>query len=124
MFGRYEGCFGLVLDNIIEMDVILADGSMITVSEFSHADLYRTCEAPAINSASSLAFKHKIYGIPYPKWYVATLLFTNDMLEAFFEQMNIFGASGTQPREAVIHSFHTLNREISDLKVGTPDCLL
>ena len=76
------------------------------------------------NSASSPTFKHKIYGIPYPEWYVATLLFTNDMLEAFFEQLDIFGANGTQPREVVIYSFYTLNPEISDLKVGTPDCLL
>ena len=39
-FGRYQGYFGLVLDNIIEMDIVLADGSMVKVSELSNSDLY------------------------------------------------------------------------------------
>lgn len=38
-FGRYQGYFGLVQDNIIEMDVVLADGSAIKVSDSSHPDL-------------------------------------------------------------------------------------
>ena len=38
--GPYEGHFGLVLDNIIDMTVVIADGSKITVSESSHPDLY------------------------------------------------------------------------------------
>ena len=55
---------------------------------------------------------------------MTSICFTNDKLEAVFEQLNIVGANGTQPKETVTYSFHTLNPEISATKVGTPDCLL
>ena len=123
-FGRYEGYYGLVLDNIIEMDVVLGDGSMITVSESSHADLYWGMRGAGHNFGIVTRFKQKIYDIPYPEWYVATLFFTNDKLEAFFEELNKFGAIGSQPKEAVTYSFYTLDPEISATEVGTPDCFL
>lgn len=65
-----------------------------------------------------------ICNISYPEWYVTSICFTNDKLEAVFEQFNIVGANGTQPKETVTYSFYTLNPEISATKVGTPDSLL
>ena len=118
-FGRYEGYFGLVLDNIIEMDVVLADGSMITVSDASHRDLYWGMRGAGHNFGIVTRFNYRVYNIPYPEWYIATLVFTNDKLEAVFQLANIFGANGTQPKEAVIYGLFALNPEISATEVGT-----
>lgn len=38
--GRLQGYFGLVVDNIIDVNLVLWNGSQITVSENSHADLF------------------------------------------------------------------------------------
>lgn len=120
-FGKYEGFFGLVLDNIIEMDVVTANGAMIRVSESSHPDLYWGMRGAGHNFGIVTRFKHKIYDIPYPEWYTATLVFTNDKLEDFFEILNVFGANGTQPKEATTYSLYALNPEISATEVGTPN---
>ena len=118
-FGRYQGYFGLVLDNIIEMDVVLADGSMIKVSEFSHSDLYWGMRGAGHNFGIVTRFDYRIYDIPYPDWYVATLVFTNDKLEEVFQVLNTFGANGTQPKEATTYTLYALNPEISATEVGT-----
>ena len=119
--GRYQGYFGLVLDNIIEMDVVLADGSMIKVSESSHSDLYWGMRGAGHNFGIVTRFKYKIYDIPYPDWYFATLVFTNDKLEALFEILNAFGINGTQPKETTTYTLYALNPEISATEVGTPN---
>ena len=120
-FGRYEGYFGLVLDNIIEMDVVLADGSMITVSDASHPDLYWGMRGAGHNFGIVTRFNYKVYNIPYPEWHIANLVFTNDKLEAVFELTNTYVANGTQPKEAVIYGLYVLNPEISATEVGTPN---
>lgn len=118
-FGRYQGYFGLVLDNIIEMDVVLADGSMITVSESSHSDLYWGMRGAGHNFGIVTRFDYKVYDVPYPNWYFATLIFTNDKLEALFHALNDFSANGTQPKAATTYTIYTLNPEISATEVGT-----
>lgn len=44
---------------------------------------------------------------------MTSICFTNDKLEAVFEQLNIVGANGTQPKETVTYSLYTLNPEMS-----------
>ena len=119
-FGRYQGYFGLVLDNIIEMDVVLADGSSITVSESSHPELYWGMRGAGHNFGIVTRFKYKIFDIPYPEWYLTTLIFTNDKLEAFFQLLNTFNANGTQPKEATTYGVYALNPEISATEASAP----
>ena len=119
-FGRYQGYFGLVLDNIIDMDVVLADGSLITVSKYSYPDLYWAMRGAGHNFGIVTQFKYKIYDIPYPAWYVTTLIFTagDEKLEAVFQALNAFDVNGTQPKEATVYSLYALDPEISTTEVG------
>lgn len=112
-FGRFSGYYGLVLDSIIELDVVLANGSMITVSESSHSDLFWGMRGAGHNFGIVTRFSYKIYDIPHPDWFFSTMTFTNDKLEAVFQALNTFGANGTQPKEAVTYTLYTLNPEIS-----------
>ncbi|KAL8730099.1 MAG: hypothetical protein Q9166_004298 [cf. Caloplaca sp. 2 TL-2023] len=38
--GRYQGLYGLIADNFLEMTVVTADGSIVTANDHQHADLY------------------------------------------------------------------------------------
>ena len=118
--GRYEGFFGLALDNIIEMDVVLADGSIITVSEFSHPDLYWGMRGAGHNFGIVTRFNYRVHDIPYPDWYVVNFVFTGDKQEELFELVNTFAANGTQPAGASAYTLYASNPEIS-AEVGTPN---
>ena len=117
--GRYEGSFGLAMDNIIEMDVVLADGSIITVSESSHPDLYWGMRGAGHNFGIVTRFNYKLHDIPYPEWYVVNLVFTGDKQEELFQLINTFAANGTQPAGASTYTLYASNPEIS-ADVGTP----
>jgi FAD/FMN-containing dehydrogenase len=38
--GRYQGQYGLISDNLVNLNVVLADGSSIRVNETEHTDLW------------------------------------------------------------------------------------
>ena len=114
-FGRYQGFYGLVLDNILEMDVVLADGSLITVSASSHPDLFWGMRGAGHNFGIVTKFKYKIYDNPAPSWTAATLIFTQDKLERFYTQVNILAAG--QPKQLTGYSLFALNPQISATEV-------
>lgn len=67
-FGRYQGYFGLVVDNIISMNVVIADGSFITISASSHADLYWGMRGAGHNFGIVTSFDYKIHDQPVVNW--------------------------------------------------------
>ena len=114
-FGRYQGFFGLVLDNIVEMDVVLADGLLIKVSDSSHADLYWGMRGAGHNFGIVTKFKYKIYDNPAPNWTIATLILTQAKLEEVFTQINMF--STDQPRGLTVFALISVNPQISMTEV-------
>ena len=118
-FGRYQGYFGLVLDNIIDLNVVLADGSMVTVSESSNSDLYWGMRGAGHNFGIVTSFNYKIYDQPVVTWFAETMIFTSDKLEMFFELLNILGANGTQPVELVTYTVFAMSPEVSPTEVSS-----
>ena len=119
-FGRYQGYFGLVTDNIISMNAVLADGSLTTVSASSNPDLYWGMRGAGHNFGIVTSFYYKIYDQPVLEWFVETLIFTGDKLEAFFEKLNALGANGTQPVGLVTYTIYAISPEISKTAVRFP----
>ena len=117
-FGRFQGYFGLVLDNIIDMNVVLADGSMVTVSESSNSDLYWGMRGAGQNFGVVTSFNYKIYDQPVETWFVETMIFTGDKLENFFELLNVLGANGTQPVGLTTYAVFAMSHEISATEVS------
>ena len=91
---------------------------MITVSESSHSDLYWGMRGAGHNFGIVTRFDYKLYDVPCPDWYFATLIFTNDKLESLFHALNAFSANGTQPKAATTYTLYTLNPEISATEVS------
>lgn len=116
-FGRYQGYFGLVVDNIISLNVVLADGSLINVSASSHPDLYWGMRGAGHNFGIVTSFDYKIHNQPVVNWFFQTFIFTGDKLEAFFARLNDLGANGTQPVGLVTYSIFAMNPEISTTEV-------
>lgn len=117
-FGRYQGYFGLVLDNIIDMNVVLADGSMVTVSESSHSDLYWGMRGAGHNFGIVTSFNQRIHDQPVVDWFVETMIFTGDKLEKFFELSNILSANGSQPVGLVTYALFAMSPAISATEVS------
>lgn len=100
-FGRYRGYFGLVLDNIIDMTVVLANGTVVHVSSTSNPDLYWGMKGAGQNFGIVAEANFKIYDPPTPTWTYAELTFADaeHMIEPFFEAMNQLNLNRSQPKE-------------------------
>ena len=96
--GRLQGLYGLVSDGLIQLNVVLADGSTVTVSDEQNKDLFWAMRGAGHNFGIVTSFVTKIW----PKgsdWYYRNLVFTQNKLEPLFEAVNKLGGNGTQPKE-------------------------
>ncbi|KAL8934515.1 MAG: hypothetical protein Q9216_005873 [Gyalolechia sp. 2 TL-2023] len=99
-FGFYQGYAGLMGDNFIEMDVVTADGSEITVSESSNPDLFWAMRGAGQNFGIVTKFRYKIFDYPNGQnIFHATYHFTEDKLEILFEHLNSLLNHGTLPKD-------------------------
>ena len=116
-FGRYQGFFGLVADNVIDMNVVIADGSFLTVSATSHPNLFWAMRGAGHNFGVVTHFNYKIHDTPVTDWFLATLVFTQDKLEKFFELSNELAVNGKQDQRVVLYTLFALNPEVPSLEV-------
>ncbi|KAL8947997.1 MAG: hypothetical protein Q9222_005779 [Ikaeria aurantiellina] len=100
-FGRYMGFFGLVMDSIIDMTVVLADGAIVHVSATSHPDLYWAMKGAGQNFGIVTEATFQIYDFPTPHWFYAELTYANasSQLEPLFTAINEIDTNGSQPKE-------------------------
>ncbi|KAL9012927.1 MAG: hypothetical protein Q9173_002348 [Seirophora scorigena] len=111
--GRYQGYYGLLQDNIVDVDLVLASGEIITVSEQSHPDLFWGLKGAGHNFGIVTRFTIKLYESPVNDWYFAQFVFTQDKLEALVTQVNKMMDNGTQRRELMNYFVYAWNPQIS-----------
>ncbi|KAJ6128717.1 CAZyme family AA7 [Penicillium samsonianum] len=95
--GRQQGFHGLISDNILKLNVVLADGTTATVSNTSHMDLFWAMRGAGHNFGVVTSFEMSIYPTQVHSWYYKNYVFTQDKLEDLFEQLNVLQGNGTQP---------------------------
>ena len=117
-FGRYMGFYGLATDQIISLDVVLADGSLTKVSATSNPDLYWGMRGAGHNFGIVTQFQYKIHDRPIADWYYTIMFFTADKLEKFFELLDTLSNLGKQPKEVVVYALFTMNPQISTTNVS------
>ena len=96
-WGKWQGTHGLISDNIRSLNVVLANGSAITVSNTSHPDLYWAMQGAGHNFGVVTSFEISVWPRMYETWFQKNYIFTQDKLEPLFEQLNILNAHGNQP---------------------------
>lgn len=116
--GRLEGLYGLVLDNIIHLNVVLADGSTIAVNETSHEDLFWGMRGAGHNFGIVTSFKIKIYPMKSTTWHWHNYYWTQDKLETVFEELNKIQDNGSTPALwGASYLQISFNRTISETEV-------
>lgn len=95
--GRYQGQYGLVSDNFINLNVVLADGSTVRVNETSHEDLFWAMRGAGHNFGIVTSIEVKIYPRKGDTWHYHTYMWAQDKLETIFETLNKFQGEGQIP---------------------------
>ena len=117
-YGRYMGFYGLIADNFISLNVVLADGSAITVSESSYPDLWWAMRGAGHNFGIVTSLNQRIYKSTVDAWFYSTYTFTQDKLENVFEAVNNMMNNGTQPKELMNYIVYGWIPEISTTEVS------
>lgn len=86
--GRLEGLYGLVADGIVQLNVVLADGSEAVVSATSNENLFWAMKGAGHNFAIVTSSLVKIYPKPATTWHYHAYTWTQDKLETVFEELN------------------------------------
>ncbi|KAL8881033.1 MAG: hypothetical protein Q9198_001676 [Flavoplaca austrocitrina] len=87
-FGRYKDSLGLVLDNMVDMTVVLANGTVAHMSLTSNPDLYWGVKGAGPNLGVVTEANFKNYDFPSPRWFYAEFTFAALQLESLFEYIN------------------------------------
>ncbi|KAI1811313.1 hypothetical protein GGS20DRAFT_563641 [Poronia punctata] len=97
--GRNEGLYGLISDNIVNLNVVLANGTAIRVNSTSHADLFWGMQGAGHNFGIVTSFELKIHPRLVDTWHYHNYIWTDDKLEQIFEEIIKFHKSdnGTTP---------------------------
>ncbi|VBB79782.1 Putative dehydrogenase [Podospora comata] len=93
--GVQQGVHGLIADNLIGLNVVLANGTAITVSETSYPDLWWAMRGAGHNFGIVTSFDMKIYQVTVPSYYYRNYVFTGKHVEPLFEELNKFHANGS-----------------------------
>ncbi|KAB2573651.1 FAD-linked oxidoreductase [Lasiodiplodia theobromae] len=65
-FGFLSGLYGLTVDNLLAVEFVLADGSVVTASETSHPDLFWAARGAGASFGVATAFTFRAYEIAHP----------------------------------------------------------
>ena len=119
--GLLQGQYGLLADQILSARLILANGTVVTVSETSYPDLFWGLKGAGKNFGIVSELEYKVYDIPAgDNWIMEKITFTNDRLEDVFEWAN--GLLDIQPAEMVHFVYFTNEPEIDPDMVGPTSC--
>ncbi|KAK3394077.1 hypothetical protein B0H63DRAFT_532083 [Podospora didyma] len=98
-FGLAQGLYGLSSDNVVSMNVVLANGTAITVNENINADLFYGMRGAGHNFGIVTSLELAIHPADWmPTWYYKGYVFTADHLEALFDELNRFHGNGSTPK--------------------------
>ncbi|KAK1143241.1 hypothetical protein N8T08_006941 [Aspergillus melleus] len=95
--GRYEGLYGLISDNLVNLNVVLADGKEIRVNNKRHSDLFWAMQGAGHNFGIVTSFELKIYPRKVDSWHYHNYIWKQDQLETVFEELNKFHNNGSTP---------------------------
>ncbi|PGH03423.1 hypothetical protein AJ80_08671 [Polytolypa hystricis UAMH7299] len=105
--GWLQGHYGLIADQFVSMDIVMADGSRTIIDKTS--SLWWAMKGAGHNFGIVTAVTTKIYDIKHRDWAIETLVFGGDKVEAVYQAANDhFLTNKTQPVD-VIHWSYWLN---------------
>ncbi|KAK7913843.1 FAD binding domain-containing protein [Apiospora marii] len=110
---RYEGIHGLIADQVIQFNVVLADGSTIEVNETSHEDLFWAMKGAGHNFGIVTSMRFKIYPAEAKTWHYHNYVWRQDKMESVFRALNKINDDGATPPELVNAGSIAFNQSVS-----------
>lgn len=102
--GWLQGHHGLVADQFVSMNVVLADGSLKTVD--SSSDLFWAMQGAGHNFGIVTSLTTKVYDIQYSDWAIETLIFSGTKVQEVYQAANDYLLkNGTQPAGLINWSY-------------------
>ncbi|KAK8067444.1 FAD-binding domain-containing protein [Apiospora saccharicola] len=108
--GRMQNKHGLISDNLVQINAVLANGTAITVSQNSHSDLFWAMQGAGHNFAAVTSFELKIYPRGPDTWYHKTYIFKQDKLEKLFALLNEVDKEKFKPTHMLNFGFYFWNQ--------------
>ncbi|KAI8931400.1 hypothetical protein NX059_011730 [Plenodomus lindquistii] len=113
--GRHEGLHGMVSDNILQINLVLGDGTAIRVSPTSHSDLLWAMKGAGHNFGIVTSFEMNIFPRGPDTWHYHNYVWRGDKLEAVFSALNKLHNNGSTPVNMAINFGNFLmNNTITD----------
>ncbi|KAB5577893.1 hypothetical protein GE09DRAFT_1021750 [Coniochaeta sp. 2T2.1] len=108
--GWLQGHHGIIADQIVSMNVVLADGSLQTIDQKS--DLFWAMKGAGHNFGIVTSVTAKVYDIQHRDWAIETLVFSGDQVGKLYQAANDH-LLRKQP-EGVINWSYWLNNPAAD----------
>lgn len=110
--GWLQGHHGLVADQFVSMNVVLADGTLTTID--ADSELWWAMKGAGHNFGIVTSLTSKIYDIEHSDWAIETITFSGDKVEAVYQAANDhLIKNGTQPA-GLINWSYWMNDATSD----------
>lgn len=87
--GRLKGLYRMVLDNIIQLNIMLANSSTIRINTTSYNDLYQALRGAGHNFSIIISIETNLYPRRPPTWFYKNYIQTGDKLNNIFTAINI-----------------------------------
>lgn len=116
--GALQGRYGLVSDQFVAMNVVLANGTMITVNEKQHADLWWAMRGAGHNFGIVTSVSAKIYDVQEPNWAYESFIYTGDKVAGVFETINSNFPNGSQPVDVLTLVLFVNNHDVDPTKAS------
>jgi len=117
--GWLQGHYGLVSDQYVSLNVVLGNGSLITVDASS--ELFWALKGAGHNFGVVTSVTSKIYDLQHPNYALETLIFSGDQVEAVYQTANEqwLTCGKTQPVGLINWSYWYFDPAIDAEKVRT-----
>jgi FAD/FMN-containing dehydrogenase len=116
--GWLQGHYGLVSDQFVSMNIVLADGTLTTIGPSS--DLWWAVKGAGQNFGIVTSVTTKVYDIQHPNWAIETIIFSGDKVKSIYQAANDFLLkNGTQPVDVINWSYWVNIPPIDPVKVST-----
>lgn len=105
-------------DHLVNLNVVLADGSAVRVNKNSHPDLWWAMRGAGHNFGIVTSFDSKIWPDNFKNYFVRTYQYGGSSLDALVEEVNKFQGNGTlDPTWLASFGLYTMNTTLSSTEV-------
>lgn len=101
--GRHEGLYGMISDNIKQVNLVMANGTSVVVNETSNSDLLWGLKGAGHNFGIVTSFELNIYPRGPDTWHYHNYLWKGEHLKDVFNALNAFHNNGSTPVNMTIN---------------------